>query len=81
VFNELLACANLDPDLSLARCQNELVAVQRAINASAILDYECSRLPSVEVAINLVLLVVPVVILVMILILVIIVKLGIPKDK
>jgi len=80
-FNKLVGCISLDPDLSVARCQTELVNAQRAANASAIIDFECSRLPAVVTSIDLVLLLVPVAILVMILILVVIVKLGIPKDK
>jgi len=71
----------LDPDLSVSRCQAELVQVQRSANASAILDFECSRLPVIDNSINLVLLVVPVIILVVILALVLVVKLGIPTDK
>jgi len=81
LFEALLSCVGLDPDMSVARCQNELVDVQRAINASAIIDLECSRLPSFNNSIDLLLLLVPVSILVVILCLVLIVKLGIPKDK
>jgi len=81
LFNTLLSCVNLDPDLSVARCQLELVDVQRAANASAIIDFECSRLPSLDNSIDLLLLLVPVIILVSILGLVLIVKLGIPTDK
>jgi len=81
LFNTLVACVNLDPDMSVSRCQAELVDVQRAINASAIIDFECSRIQPFDNAIDLLLLLVPVTILISILGLVLIVKLGIPSDK
>jgi len=81
LFNVLVSCINLDPDFSVSRCQMELLDVQRSANASAILDFECSRLPSYNNNIDLLLLLVPVCILVFILGLVLIVKLGIPSDK
>ena len=78
----LAACVALDADLSLARCQDELLAVQRAANASAILDRECSRLPAaVAESVDPLLLLVPVAIMVLILALVLVVKLGAPPEK
>ena len=78
----LAACVALDADLSLARCQDELLAVQRAANASAFLDAECSRLPAaVAEAVDPLLLLVPVAIMVLILALVLVVKLGAPPEK
>ena len=81
-FAALAACAARDPDLALARCQDELLAVQRAANASAVLDAECSRLPEdVAEAVDPLLLLVPVAIMVLILALVLVVKLGAPPEK
>lgn len=81
-FEVLVACVRLDADLSVDRCQDELLQVQRAVNASAILDSECSRIATQSSdSVDPLLLLVPVAIMAVILVLVLIVKLGAPKEK